>query len=474
MASAKSLTGLIKFIRRPDFAIEMDQVLAEHLGPACNRHEIEPAEIANILDQGFANALWGCALEDYMARQSLPGLPNVVDEYIKRRGFQESTGNKRYMKAVRNSVMSLYEASDIVPGESFLARDLVRGGEPVRVCEQSGTRQLKQWDRLAVRLINLGEQWQMAGGALLFDRALSETMLEELADMMRKIPGEFRKIADETFGSKAPGRIEKVLASCEPLALCAPLFTTVWLDKALDRMLNPQLPTLQTTEGHAFALCTMRFTLAEGVKAPAVRKALAAIPDIHQMTARTFNWRRPLKPDLQQAPAPKAIALTISSTHSSGETNLADIEIAKDAIIVSTNSRERSAAAGALIGPALGTLVTGQPTFEALTAEEAIAAKSDKPKPAKSRQAKPVPPDEARVIIHAHLDQHYAKTLDEPLPALGNISPRAAVKTPKGRADVIGWLKGLENHMSHAKDDPLATYDTSWLWHELGIKEQRV
>ena len=28
--------------------------------------------------------------------------------------------------------MSLYEVSDVVVGESFLARDLVRGGEPVR------------------------------------------------------------------------------------------------------------------------------------------------------------------------------------------------------------------------------------------------------------------------------------------------------------------------------------------------------
>jgi hypothetical protein len=33
-------------------------------------------------------------------------------------------------------VISLYEVSDIRPGESFLARDLIRGGEPVRVSER--------------------------------------------------------------------------------------------------------------------------------------------------------------------------------------------------------------------------------------------------------------------------------------------------------------------------------------------------
>ncbi len=36
--------------------------------------------------------------------------------------------------------MSLYEVSDVAVGESFLARDLVRGGEPVRVFERSATR----------------------------------------------------------------------------------------------------------------------------------------------------------------------------------------------------------------------------------------------------------------------------------------------------------------------------------------------
>jgi hypothetical protein len=31
--------------------------------------------------------------------------------------------------------------------------------------------------------------------------------------------------------------------------------------------------------------------------------------------------------------------------------------------------------------------------------------------------------------------------LDEPIPSLGNQSPRKAAKTGKGREKVIGWLK---------------------------------
>jgi hypothetical protein len=45
--------------------------------------------------------------------------------------------------------------------------------------------------------------------------------------------------------------------------------------------------------------------------------------------------------------------------------------------------------------------------------------------------------DERRTIIHDGLDRHYRDLLDQPIPVLGNKSPRAAVKTAKGRAKVV-------------------------------------
>jgi hypothetical protein len=54
---------------------------------------------------------------------------------------------------------------------------------------------------------------------------------------------------------------------------------------------------------------------------------------------------------------------------------------------------------------------------------------------------------------------------------LGNRSPRKAVKTDVGREKVVAWLKTLENHSANIGDpnDPMATYDFSWLWAELGV-----
>ena len=87
---------------------------------------------------------------------------------------------RSYISALRTSVISLYEVSNIVPDTSFLVRDLVRGGDPTLVSERSATRSLKQWDRIAARVLRVGTQAIIAGGVLPFDRDASEELLKVL------------------------------------------------------------------------------------------------------------------------------------------------------------------------------------------------------------------------------------------------------------------------------------------------------
>src|ERR1700757_1335896 len=72
-------------------------------------------EIGEVLDDQWATTLWGCAFEDFLTRAIGVHGSNVVDVYLKRRGWKEGAQAKAYMKALRNSVMSLYEVSGIVP-----------------------------------------------------------------------------------------------------------------------------------------------------------------------------------------------------------------------------------------------------------------------------------------------------------------------------------------------------------------------
>jgi hypothetical protein len=163
-----SVVGLMKWIRREEWREAFAELFDRHLAHACAGADVEVEDLPSLIgDQDFA-MLWGCALEDFLSRDLQDGR-NVVDDYLKRRGWKESPSDRAYMAALRSSVMSLHEVSDIVPGESFLARDLVRGGEPVRVSEKTATKSLRQWDRIAARVLDVRGKRIISGAVLSFD-----------------------------------------------------------------------------------------------------------------------------------------------------------------------------------------------------------------------------------------------------------------------------------------------------------------
>ena len=84
-------------------------------------------------------------------------------------------------------------------------------------------------------------------------------------------------------------------------------------------------------------------------------------------------------------------------------------------------------------------------------------------------------PQDMERIVHAMLDREYASALDEPVPMLGGKTPRALARTKAGRTKVAEWLKYLEHGTARTQGscDPMASYDFSWMWAELGIADLR-
>ena len=161
-------------------------------------------------------------------------------------------------------------------------------------------------------------------------------------------------------------------------------------------------------------------------------------------------------------------AITESLETAIGTTSLGYAETRKGTLVLSVNSRERAARGrellaarlGNLVGPALIALQTPKRALE-----EVLELGPDEPA---------IPPDEAVLVIHSYLDDHYRRTLDDPLPMLDGKSLREAAATRKGRARVIDWLKQLENtEHRRAAQQGHRPYDTAWLWRELGLEAPR-
>ena len=116
-----------------------EEAIAVHRGPAMEPFGLEVEAIGGLLGDPWGGVLFGGAFEDRLPRRFEPGGQTLVEDDLKRRGGSaEAAAAKASMRARMASAVSLSEASEIVPGRLFLARDLVRGGEPVRVTTRVG------------------------------------------------------------------------------------------------------------------------------------------------------------------------------------------------------------------------------------------------------------------------------------------------------------------------------------------------
>ena len=89
-----------------------------------------------------------------------PDIETPVEAYLRRRGWKERLTTRAYMTALQGSVMSLYEVSEIRPGQSFRARDLIRGGEPILVTERADLESLADALSAFRRLGRDLDQWE--------------------------------------------------------------------------------------------------------------------------------------------------------------------------------------------------------------------------------------------------------------------------------------------------------------------------
>ena len=238
---------------------------------------------------------------DAPSRISSPGrwtdAGNIVDDYLKRRGWKENAVDRAYMAALRSSTMSLYEVSDIQPGQSFLARDLLRGGEPIRVSEHTATKTIKPWDRLAMRIVEVRGRTIIGGGLLPFEHELAEKMIGMFAGTKKRIaknaPAFFAELGLDAGDPEVGRLITSATNDTELLRVSAPLFSTLFLVDLLDRVLDPKLPQLANSDGEAMEFIVLVYRLKSGVTPERIRAALDQAPDLDAASPTFWNWLAP-------------------------------------------------------------------------------------------------------------------------------------------------------------------------------------
>lgn len=460
----KAMTSLLKWSNSEEWEPLYRETLTAHLEPVITGLGLTGEELGDILGDAIHTFEAFIAEDFFAARFGEDGERNIIDDYLKRRGWREPVPTRRYLEALRDSTASLYEVVGIDRGRSITLRDLLLGGGTVTVREKRGSMSMPPWERLAARMVEVNGRSYLTGVMLRFDHELSREFLSGFDEICSKLEQDIRSECRET-GEEPPSSSE-VREAVARQAPCALMLSEFWLCDTILGSRAP-MPEVQNADGDPIMFCETRFPVAGD--SAGVAAALDAIEEFERDKAGAprWTWLTPEGERRRFVPPPND-GMTLEFEDDFTTSTLGHAELAAGALVLTVNSRERAERGKALLAGRLGGLV-GQPLISLQDPAKALEEHLDE-----GPQEAEMPPGKETAAIHAYLDEHYRRVLDEPLPALDGKTLRQAASSEKDRGRAIDWLKQLENMEHHrAAAQGVRSYDASWIWRELGIVAPR-
>ncbi|MGO9604628.1 MAG: hypothetical protein ACLQAT_14785 [Candidatus Binataceae bacterium] len=461
----QAIEHLVRWATRGRWKDEWRKTLEAYFDPICAQLEMTPDELADELGEFHYQTITACAFEDFCSRPKEMGR-NVIDDYLEHRGWRESIQGRDYLRALRESVLSLYEVAQVKRGHGIVLRDLIRGGDLIEVDEQLGSENVVQWDRIAVRVLTIDGLHLLSGPVL----DCPPPMAERVLGIFRQAPEQARRLLFEMKSAPVDEAALDEVLNATNIALeggaCA--IGTIWIASTLEAMHKP-LPALMNCDGEPLLFCKTRFPIAKGKRAEVKRRLDATLDFLREPGKDRWSWIR--HEDLLSS-GKDGRGIEISSMDESGNLILGTLELRHQSLMVEVNSEARADRCRAHLGELFGELI-GIPLTETQTVESAMEESRERA-PSGKVEEPDIPREDVERIYHQVSDRHYRKVIEEPVPMIGNVSPREAARTPEGREKVVEWLKLLENNEAkRARDSAIPAYDATWIWRELGLQEYR-
>ena len=467
---------LLRFIEQPECQHYLNLAHESYLTEFAEAHDLDDADdLYEAVGEAAMATMIPCVLEFFFSNDYMKDGQrwNVIDLFLKKRSALLNDKDKGYLRSLRQSHMSLYEVLEIEPENSILLRDLIDGGEPVRVFEKSFGRQISVWDVVGVRVCGEAGRRVLSGGALVLDREAGNELARSIRELQAAGMEFLRTTANDLDGggysSAEKERLMKVMWAKEiGLGYLEDSF------KKLNRKIE-----FCNSDGDPLQYYTMTFSLKADWKE--IAASINTVKDYHQDEdgrARKFwNWYQPINTGLRPSEDRGDVFMqTIETTLDADDLNgpvrvLGTIELRKTKMVAEANSMNRAKRLEASLVKLLGSSIGGSvwkkiETPSGKSAKEIGGARKTKPLPEPD-----ISPEEQTEIMHAMLTQHYRGWLTTPVPALGNKTPKELSKTEAGRQKLVEALKGVENSVRHLERQSGITspLDLSWVWKELGV-----
>ncbi len=253
----KAFQNLMNWSSRDDWREPRQQIFDAHIATILDRFDLDDDELAEFLGDENYTALLNFAIEDFVAGRFGDEDRNIIDDYLKRRGWRESVPGKRYLRALRDAWPSLYEVVEVNPGRNLVVKDLIDGGPTLTLDDKLASSAAAPGDRIATRVVTVNKKRYLSDVVLTFSRQGAEEVLVELAESKSAI-GEGseaeaeRAAADEDSGED---KRRKFLLFARPCIL-----TLAWVEDVVDGTTFSPFEASEP-DGGEFGLIQVRFPL---------------------------------------------------------------------------------------------------------------------------------------------------------------------------------------------------------------------
>lgn len=339
-------------------------------------------------------------------RSGWPTRPLAI-EYLDVHRDALSEDLRQFIETACSSPLSFMVVTSTVPGRELTLRDVLTG-QTHRVLDRSASTTARPTSLVLTRVVSVADVAIMVGTAPL------------------EIPPSWHNVIIDVRERLAHGRgvldVQTVRQlDCEILAL---------YHRIADRLLNPALPQLRNTDGDPIALTTVAFELDcapreafDRLKSLALDAgdddllADATLGKSGELKAVSFPW-------LQRG----------NKMHRDWDnTSVGEIAIKGRRLTVSVNSERRAKKVRKLIEKRLGDdVMFVRQQVESVEAHLVSGRDRRSPKDRAEDDAFQSRP-EVREALREMMARHWHSWLDTQVPALGNVTPREAARTPLGR-----------------------------------------
>ncbi len=461
------LNRLTKWSEKPQWEDFLYQTYFLHLNSTLDEFDMLEDELVDLLSPEAVVSLNTAIFENFFTNFfGENGELNVINDYLKRRGSREPSVARQYLRELLDSSLSFYEVVELNPKERTVkVRDLLQEDTKLTIQMGSDIDDWAIWDCLGARVVSMSGKHYFTSGVLHLSRRLSKELVDSVETFAREVERRIIKQARKTYKNPAeiPSMPREVFRAAAPVAV---LLIDAWLTEAVEIAEAP-LPELYNTDNEKVILCEVRFPIrGDPTDVAALLDEVEEFVNLEE--GNTWNWHELGSPSTRLAQhreeLPESKKISKFDKGEIGSTALGFIRLRPKELVLSVNSAERADRGKMLLESCLGNLA-GPSLTSYQDLNKAMDEELDSP-----NDFLPVMKEEILELQHAHVEDHYRRVLDEPVPMLRYKTPRKAALTKKGRSEVIEWLKALENYeYRNARRNGAEPYNMTWMWEELNV-----